>query len=204
MLHWRNPSFFDPLENPDSIQLRYYNPIHLQIRILHKNKRIRRYLILTPTPSSFPQTLPTTCSPESTPRSSEDRQVVFQRPKNPSTVHQKMKKISKKSIQTLINIHGITPKRVTSGGVHFHGLAPARGSSEETWQRCRAVDDTYAAVIKVSRPVSVSRPIFSGLGLEHIFVVLVSRCCGLGLVRSKLVSRPACFLIHHANLLAVF
>ena len=59
-------------------------------------------------------------------------------------------------------------------------------------------------VMKVSRPVSVSRPIFSGLGLEHIFVVLVSRCCGLGLVRSKLVSRPACFLIHHANLLAVF
>ena len=60
--------------------------------------------------------------------------------------------------------------------------------------------------MKVSRPVSVSRPIFSGLGpgLEHIFVVLVSRCCGLGLVRSKLVSRPACFLIHHANLLAVF
>ena len=60
--------------------------------------------------------------------------------------------------------------------------------------------------MKVSRPVS--RPIFSGLGLglEHIFVVLVlvSRCCGLGLVRSKLVSRPACFLIHHANLLAVF
>ena len=58
--------------------------------------------------------------------------------------------------------------------------------------------------MKVSRPVSVSRPIFSGLGLglEHIFVVLVlvSRCCGLGLVRSKLVSRPACFLIHHANL----
>ena len=66
----------------------------------------------------------------------------------------------------------------------------------------------YQPVMKVSRPVSVSRPIFSGLGLglEHIFVVLVlvSRCCGLGLVRSKLVSRPACFLIHHANLLAVF
>ena len=69
-----------------------------------------------------------------------------------------------------------------------------------------AVREWYYPVMKVSRPVSVSRPIFSGLGLdlEHIFVVLVSRCCGLGLVRSKLVSRPACFLIHHANLLAVF
>ena len=69
-----------------------------------------------------------------------------------------------------------------------------------------ADDFVFISVMKVSRPVSVSRPIFSGLGLEHIFVVLVlvSRCCGLGLVRSKLVSRPACFLIHQANLLAVF
>ena len=32
----------------------------------------------------------------------------------------------------LLNTRGITPKRVTSGGVHLRGLAPGQHSSEET------------------------------------------------------------------------
>ena len=44
-----------------------------------------------------------------------------------------------------LNLHytrGITPKRVTSGGDHLHGLAPGLHSSEETSQRWRALGDT--------------------------------------------------------------
>ena len=37
---------------------------------------------------------------------------------------------------------GITPKRVTSGGVHLFGVAPKQHSSEETSKRWRAVGDT--------------------------------------------------------------
>ena len=43
------------------------------------------------------------------------------------------------------NLHytrSITPKRVTSGGVHLSGLAPGQHSSEETSQRWRAVGDS--------------------------------------------------------------
>ena len=39
---------------------------------------------------------------------------------------------------------GITPKRVTSGGVHLHGLAPGLHGSEETSQWWRAVSDTVS------------------------------------------------------------
>ena len=39
-------------------------------------------------------------------------------------------------------IRGITPKRVTCGGVHLRGLEPGLHSSEETTQRWRTVDDT--------------------------------------------------------------
>ena len=37
---------------------------------------------------------------------------------------------------------GITPKRMTSGGVHIRGLVPGQHSSDETSQRWRAVGDT--------------------------------------------------------------
>ena len=40
--------------------------------------------------------------------------------------------------------HGITPKRVTSGGIHLRGLAPGRHSSEEISQRWRVVGDTVS------------------------------------------------------------
>ena len=38
--------------------------------------------------------------------------------------------------------HGISRKRVTSGGAHLRHLAPRLHSFEETWQRWRAVGDT--------------------------------------------------------------
>ena len=38
----------------------------------------------------------------------------------------------------------ITPKRVTSCGGHFRGLAPGQHSSEETSQRWRVVGDTVS------------------------------------------------------------
>ena len=38
----------------------------------------------------------------------------------------------------------ITPKRVTSCGAHFRGLAPGQHSSEETSQRWRVVGDTVS------------------------------------------------------------
>ena len=37
---------------------------------------------------------------------------------------------------------GVTPKRVTIGGIHLRGLAPGQHSSEETSQRWRVVGDT--------------------------------------------------------------
>ena len=40
-------------------------------------------------------------------------------------------------------IRGITPKRVTSGGIHLRGLASEQRSSEETMQRRQTVGDTY-------------------------------------------------------------
>ena len=43
------------------------------------------------------------------------------------------------------NLHyarGITPRRVTNGGAHFSSLAPGQNSSQETFQRWRAVGDT--------------------------------------------------------------
>ena len=43
------------------------------------------------------------------------------------------------------NLHytrGITPKHVTSGGVHFRGLAPGQHSSEKTSQWWQAIGDT--------------------------------------------------------------
>ena len=42
----------------------------------------------------------------------------------------------------LYDTRGITPKRVTSGGVHLHSLAHGQLSSEETSQRWLAVGDT--------------------------------------------------------------
>ena len=47
------------------------------------------------------------------------------------------------------NLHytrGITPKRVTSGGVRLRGLAPGQHSSEETMQRWRAVGNTVSGL----------------------------------------------------------
>ena len=41
----------------------------------------------------------------------------------------------------------ITPKRVTSSGVHLRGLAPGQHSFEETSQLWRAVDDTASDLI---------------------------------------------------------
>ena len=38
----------------------------------------------------------------------------------------------------------ITPKRVTSGGIHLRDLTPGQHSSEETSQRWRAVGDTVS------------------------------------------------------------
>ena len=40
---------------------------------------------------------------------------------------------------------GITPKRVTSGGVHILGVAPGQYSSEGTLQRLRAAGDRCRA-----------------------------------------------------------
>ena len=48
----------------------------------------------------------------------------------------------KKSKSNLHYTRRITPKRVTSGGAHLHGLAPGLHSSEETSQQWRAVGDT--------------------------------------------------------------
>ena len=51
----------------------------------------------------------------------------------------------KKTTQSDLNFHytrGSTPKRVTSGGAHLRGLAPAQHSSEETSQGWRAAGDT--------------------------------------------------------------
>ena len=45
------------------------------------------------------------------------------------------------------NLHdtrGITPKCVTSGGIHLRDLAPEQHSSEETWQWWRAVGNTVS------------------------------------------------------------
>ena len=45
------------------------------------------------------------------------------------------------------NLHytgGITPKRVTSGGVRIRSLAPGRHNSKETWLRWRAVSDNVS------------------------------------------------------------
>ena len=47
------------------------------------------------------------------------------------------------------NIHykytrGITPKRVTSDGIHLCGFAPGQHSSEETSQRSRVVGDAVS------------------------------------------------------------
>ena len=47
---------------------------------------------------------------------------------------------------TLCYIRSITPKRVTSGGVHLSGLAPGQHSSEETSQRWRAGDDNVSCL----------------------------------------------------------
>ena len=41
------------------------------------------------------------------------------------------------SLQYFHYTRDITPKRVTSGGIHLRGLAPGQHSSEETSQRCR-------------------------------------------------------------------
>ena len=49
---------------------------------------------------------------------------------------------SKKS--NLPYTRGITPKRVTSGGIHLRGLAPGQHSSKETSQWWRAVGDTVS------------------------------------------------------------
>ena len=50
-----------------------------------------------------------------------------------------------KSKSNLHYIRGITPKRVTSGGVYLHGSAPAgQHSSEKTLHRYRAVGDTVS------------------------------------------------------------
>ena len=49
-----------------------------------------------------------------------------------------------RKLKSKSNLHytcGITPKRVTSGGVHLRGLAPGQHSSEETSQRWQAVGD---------------------------------------------------------------
>ena len=46
-----------------------------------------------------------------------------------------------------INAHytgSIAPKRVTSGGVHLHGIAPEQHSSEATSEWLRAVGDTVS------------------------------------------------------------
>ena len=40
--------------------------------------------------------------------------------------------------------HGITPKRVKSGGAHLRSLAPGQHSSGESSQRWRAVGDTVS------------------------------------------------------------
>ena len=39
---------------------------------------------------------------------------------------------------------GVTPKRVTNGGVHLHGLARGQHSCEETSQLSRAAGDTLS------------------------------------------------------------
>ena len=40
--------------------------------------------------------------------------------------------------------HGITRKRVTSGGAHLRGLARGQHSSKKTSLRCRVVEDTVS------------------------------------------------------------
>ena len=49
-----------------------------------------------------------------------------------------------KSKSNLHYTRRITPKRVTSCGAHFRGLAPGQHSSEETSQRWRVVGDTVS------------------------------------------------------------
>ena len=49
-----------------------------------------------------------------------------------------------KKNQIFTDTHSISPKGVTSGGVHLHCLTPGQHSSEETSQRRRAVGDTIS------------------------------------------------------------
>ena len=51
---------------------------------------------------------------------------------------------AKLQISNLHYIYNITSKRVTSGGIHLHGLAPGQHSSEETSQRWQAVGNTVS------------------------------------------------------------
>ena len=48
--------------------------------------------------------------------------------------------INRSQKSNLYCIRDITPKRVTSGGVHLRGLAPGQHSCEETSQRWRQLD----------------------------------------------------------------
>ena len=51
---------------------------------------------------------------------------------------------------------GITPKRVTSDGVHLRRVAPGQHSSEETLQRWRAVGDVVSDLTwSVMKPQNV-------------------------------------------------
>ena len=75
------------------------------------------------------------------------------------------------------NLHytrGITPKCVTSGGIHLRSLAPERHNSEETSQRWRTVGDTASTDLTGSEIVPTTpAPIVMILTTEpsgrHIF-----------------------------------
>ena len=71
-----------------------------------------------------------------------DRTPVVEAPHHASLNKTKITKKWKKS--TLYYSRGITPKRVTSGGIHLLGLSPGLHSSEETSQRWRVVRDTVS------------------------------------------------------------
>ena len=58
-----------------------------------------------------------------------------------SVKHKKKARMKKSNLRCF---SGITPRRVTSGGVHLRGLAPGQHSSDETAQGWRVVGDAVS------------------------------------------------------------
>ena len=80
-----------------------------------------------------------------------------------------------------LNLHytrGITPKRVTSGGAHFAGLAPGQHSYHKTSQRLGGVSDTVSDVTGLgieSKSFRANSNVFSDYDDGSVVLKLVAR-----------------------------